>query len=268
MMVRVEYGVFATPGPVLVVDVGSDGLTVQLPTCRPRVKYDEVVRVVPAVCLTAGAVPPPLPPVCSPAQQEPTLECGGRRPGDEERAKGNAGPANTPNPHQGGASTRLQAASDASRCSDGVLGGGRPTAGGSSGGSVSGSAATNEVQAGRGAARVGWGEERVRGTPRSKRKRAATVAHGREEAASHSGQHVRSDQTQIDTARPSLISACVAGGSGVGAQGSACGRAGGEEGGSGGGAPSVVVLARGRGDPEARVTLASSKVCIQSDCES
>ena len=43
---------------------------------------------------------------------------------------------------------------------------------------------------------------------------------------------------------------------------------GGEEGGSGGGAPSVVVLARGRGDPEARVTLASSKVCIQSDCES
>ena len=95
MMVRVEYGVFATPAPVLVVDVGLDGLTVQLPSCRPRVKYDEVVKVVPAVLSTAGAAPPPQPPVCAPVQQEPTLNCGGRRSGDEAGAKGDAGPANT-----------------------------------------------------------------------------------------------------------------------------------------------------------------------------
>ena len=95
MMVRVEYGVFATPGPVLVVDVGSDGLTVQLPTCRPRVKYDEVVRVVPAVCLTAGASPPPQPPVCVPVQQETR---GG--PSADGGAQGSAGAGEG---HDGGA---------------------------------------------------------------------------------------------------------------------------------------------------------------------
>ena len=105
------------------------------------------------------------------------------------------------------------------------------------------------------ATRVVWGEERSSGTPRAKRKRAATAVRGREVAAPRLGQHVRSDQTQIDPVRPSLISACMDDGSGVGAQGSAGGGAEGQRSGRGW---CAAVGARGRGDPEARVTLGSA----------
>ena len=246
---------FQGPCPVPVVDVGLDGLTVQLPSCRPRVKYDEVVKVVPAALVAAGAALPCPPPGSPSVQQEPTLNCGGRRQDGVEGAKGGASPANTSNPHQDGASSRSQTEGGAGRCSGGALDDGRPTAGGSSSGSVSCAAATNEVQVGRGATRVVWGEERSSGTPRAKRKRAATAVHGREEAAPSLSQHVRSDQTQIDPVRPSLISACVDDGSGVGAQGSAGGGAEGQRSGRGW---CAAVGARGRGDPEARVTLGSA----------
>ena len=219
---------------------------------------------VPAVLSTAGAAPPPQPPVCAPVQQEPTLNCGGRRSGDEVGAKGDAGPANTSNRHQDGAFTRSQKEGGASRGSGSALDCVRPEAGGSSSGSVPHVAAANEVHADHGAARVGWGTERARGSPRRKRGRAAEVQGG-EVAATGSGQHARCDHTQIDSARPSLISVCDGGGDVGGAQGSA---GGGRDAGRGSGVCGAVVPARGRGDPEARVTMASSEVCRQSDCES
>ena len=50
MMVRVVYGVFSTPGAVHVVAVTPPMLIVQLPDgSRPRVRFDEVIRVVPAL---------------------------------------------------------------------------------------------------------------------------------------------------------------------------------------------------------------------------
>ena len=170
----------------------------------------------------------------------------------------------TSNRHQDGAFTRSQKEGGASRGSGSALDCGRPEAGGSSSGSVPHVAAANEVHADHGAARVGWGTERARGSPRRKRGRAAEVQGG-EVAATGSGQHARCDHTQIDSARPSLISVCDGGGDVGGAQGSA---GGGRDAGRGSGVCGAVVPARGRGDPEARVTMASSEVCRQSDCES